>query len=156
MTEFLREWTMSLAGIIVFGSLCEMLLPGSVYKKYINLAVGLILCVALISPFIKDRPKLSFDIPSVDVALNEAEESEDVLTVYSKKLCENIEEELKKVTDLEIDVKCQVSDNAESYGEIENIYLLVDAKDERKLDSSITDKISNMYGAKNIDVKYIK
>ena len=38
MIEFLRGWTLSLAGIIVFGSLCEMLLPNSVYKKYIKVS----------------------------------------------------------------------------------------------------------------------
>ena len=55
MIEFLRGWTLSLAGIIVFGSLCEMLLPNSVYKKYINLAIGLILCIAIVSPFVKGK-----------------------------------------------------------------------------------------------------
>ncbi len=152
MISFLREWTMSLAGIIVFGSLCEMLLPNNAYKKYVNLAVGLMLCVALVSPFV--RGSYDTDVPSFSYSADNMEfENKDTLSVFRKKLCRNIEEFVMAETDLKASAKCQVSDNEENLGKIENIYLVVEDVEDKRIDD-IIDKISYAYGVsrENISV----
>lgn len=160
MTEFLRSWTMSLAGIIVFGSLCEMLLPNGVYKKYINLAVGLMLCIALISPFTKGDAHFDSDIASkiTNAKPIDIDDGAEVLRIYNDKLCASIENEIKKHTDLKIDVKCDISEEKNSYGEIKSVWITVDASDKRRLEDGITARICDMYGvaAEKISVKYIR
>lgn len=44
---------MSIAGIIVFGSVCEMLLPNNTYKKYLQTVIGIMLIFAAVSPLLK-------------------------------------------------------------------------------------------------------
>lgn len=155
MISFLRQWTMSLAGIIVFGSLCEMLLPNNAYKKYINLAIGLMLCVALVSPFIKGNYDVNF--PAFSYSADNMEfENRDTLSVFSSKLCKNIEEFVKKETDLNVVAKCEVSDNAENLGEIENIYLFVEAESDKELNNDIIDKISEAYGVSRENISIDK
>ncbi len=156
MISFLREWTMSLAGIIVFGSLCEILLPNNTYKKYINLAIGLMLCVALISPFIKGNYDANVSVPSYSADSVEFEDK-DTLSVFSKKLCKSIEEFAGSKTNLKLSAKCEVSDSAETLGKIESIYLIVEAEGDKRLDNRIIDEISLNYGVsrESISVKYI-
>ena len=63
MTGFLKAWTMSVAGIIVFGSICEMILPGSLYKKYVHLAIGLMMILSVLSPIVKHKINTDAEIP---------------------------------------------------------------------------------------------
>ncbi len=156
MINFLRQWTMSLAGIIVFGSLCEILLPNNVYKKYINLAIGLMLCVALISPFIKGEydvnvPVFSYSADGVEI------EDKDTLSVFSKKICRSLEEFVSGETGLKLSARCEISDNPENFGKIENIYLIIQAEGDKRINDSVIDEIALSYGVskENISVKYI-
>lgn len=154
MIEFLRKWTMTLAGICVFGSLCEMLLPNSVYKKYINLAIGIMLCVSLVSPFVKG--KFETKIPEISYSAESFEtDRKDTVLVFSKKVCGSIEEFIKKETYIDAEVKCKISEEEESFGKIEDIYIIAEA-DGEVMDKNLINKIKEDYGAENVSVKYMK
>ncbi len=75
MSDALRMWILTLSGIIVFGSLSEMLLPGGVYKKYVQLAVGLMLTTAVLKPLAEGFPE-EVSLP----AMNAYEQSMDMDT----------------------------------------------------------------------------
>ena len=69
MTELLKNIVMSASGIIVFGSVCEMILPDNTYKKYVHLAIGLMLILAFLSPFINRNCRFDFEIPTSAAAV---------------------------------------------------------------------------------------
>ncbi len=161
MAEFLREWTMTLAGIIVFGSLCEMILPGGVYKKYIHLAIGLMLCLAVLSPLASKKTEvdISFMEPETYAMIEVPEEAQrnEVLRIYKDNLCKNMTEEVKKYSDLEFDIKCDVSEDEDSFGVIKNVWITVDADRGERLDNRCVDALKNIYGIDDgcISIKYL-
>ena len=53
MLDGLRSWAMMISGVVVFGSMCEVILPDGEFQKYIRLAIGIMLIFALVSPFAK-------------------------------------------------------------------------------------------------------
>ena len=127
MPEFLKAWTMSLSGIIVFGSLCDMLLPNDAYKKYIHLSIGIILILALISPFTDGKFEIEASLPAFseihDIEV-EGQEREAILRVYKNKLCEKIKTDIEGVAGVEFDIRCEISEEEESFGEVEEIRII--------------------------------
>lgn len=122
MIEFLKSMTMSVAGIIVFGSVCEMILPDGSFKKYLHLAIGLMLILAFLSP-LSDRSSLKTDneIPEIKTESFESSHSEDVLKLYKDKLSKRVEEEIKDRTGADTDVSCSVSSEENTFGAIEKL-----------------------------------
>ena len=162
MTEFLRAWTMTLAGIIVFGSLCEMILPSGVYKKYIHLAIGLMLCLAVLSPIAGKKIEVdtSFFDSGVYAKLDKPEEAQksEIVKVYKDKLCKSMADEVKKYSDLDFDIKCDVYEDDKSFGNIKNIWITVDANRGEKLNDKSVEALKSVYGIddENINIKYLK
>lgn len=143
MAEFIKSWVMSLAGIIVFGSLCEMLLPSGIYKKYIHLAIGILLILTLLTPF-TNKTELEFEIPddigrvSNSVPDIDARQNEDVISIYKQKLISAIEGELSA----KAEVDCSISTDEESFGKINGIVI----KTNVEIPSSELEEIEDKYG----------
>lgn len=160
MPEFLKAWTMSLSGIIVFGSLCDMLLPNDAYKKYIHLSIGIILILALISPFTDGKFEIEASLPAFseihDIEV-EGQEREAILRVYKNKLCEKIKTDIEGVAGVEFDIRCEISEEEESFGEVEEIRIIADAKDGVRINEKAIELICDRYGVsrEKISVKYI-
>ena len=45
-----KEWTLAIAGIVVFASLLEMLVPPGSMKRYVQLTMGLLVLLTLLTP----------------------------------------------------------------------------------------------------------
>ncbi|MGE5589700.1 MAG: stage III sporulation protein AF [Bacillota bacterium] len=45
-----KEWALAIAGIVVFASLLEMLVPTGALKRYVQLAMGLLVLLTLLTP----------------------------------------------------------------------------------------------------------
>lgn len=121
MIEFLKSMTMSVAGIIVFGSVCEMILPDGSFKKYLHLAIGLMLILAFLSPLSDKEGKADAEIPKIEAESIEAAHSEDVLRLYTDKLGKRVEQEIKDRTDADTEVSCSVSSEEKTFGAIEKL-----------------------------------
>ena len=50
--EWLREWVMQLAGIILIGAVCDTLMADGDIKKYVKMVVGLVLVFAIVKPIV--------------------------------------------------------------------------------------------------------
>ena len=61
MIEFLSGWAKNLGVVIVIVSIFEMILPNNKTKKYIRVVLGIFVMFNIISPFIKNKDKLSFN-----------------------------------------------------------------------------------------------
>lgn len=125
MTGFLKSWTMSIAGIIVFGSVCEMLLPHNAYKKYLQTAIGLMLIFAAVSPLLKQGGGELPELPRFEAYeyydKTEVGQRDAVIKIYKRKLSEKIKEDIKASAGIETEVMCEVSENEENFGEIVGI-----------------------------------
>lgn len=144
MTDFFRSWILSLSGIIVFGSMCEMILPGGAYKKYIHLAIGLMLILTVLTPFTKDHTYTEFEIPDgtgeyTSRSTAEERQNEDIIRIYKQKLCEGMKEELGGGR---VEIECDICEEGEAFGSIENVRI----RSVDELDSDATDRLKERYG----------
>jgi len=162
MLEFLKEWAISLSGIIIFGSICETVLPNGVYKKYIHLAIGMMLIIAVIAPFTKGDVPIddNFTYPETEYAMRgdmDKTQKEEIMRIYKKKLCEKIETELSKVAGVELDVKCQITDGEENFGEVEILWITANGNCGVQISEKVYDVLHDQFGIKKevVDVKYI-
>lgn len=162
MGEFFRGWAMSLAGVIVFGSVCEMLLPGGTYKKYLHLAIGLILILTLVSPFAEGRPDVEFELPdwfAEETSVNpDDRQNADIIRIYKQKLCENIKRKLEPLAGIDFEVKCEVSTEGESFGSIKTVQIIADADAGLRISDAALSALKSDYGLtdESISVKYVE
>ena len=117
--EWIRDWIMQIAGVIVLSAICEVIMPNGEMKKYVRPVIGLVLVFAVIKPvlgFSAERPdfpraeETQRQAAELQKSFDEAERSE-VIALYREKLCRNIENELKSGG-----VKSNVSVSAEIDG----------------------------------------
>lgn len=89
--EYLKDWIMSVVTTVIFITILELILPEGSIKKYVKLATGLLIMVAVLSPI--------FKIFSDNVSLNERISSYTAnLSSYSKVDTKKANEEFKKKT----------------------------------------------------------
>lgn len=155
--ENLKEWVMTLSSVIVFGSLCEMILPTGNFQKYIRLVIGIILVLALMSPvysFLKnDIPNefLEFDTTMTYSDSNtkniEEYQKEKIISLYKKKLTEKIFNLVsKEVDDFYGEIKVEVEEgDKENFGIINKIVLITDTEYDLNLKKNIKKIIANEY-----------
>lgn len=95
MIEFLSGWAKNLGVVIVIVSIFEMILPNNKTKKYIRVVLGIFVMFNIISPFIKNKDKLS----SVSIDLENYTTEQNVTvdqTSMDKRIQDLYEKELGK------------------------------------------------------------
>lgn len=145
MTEFLRSWILSVSGVIVFGSMCEMILPSGVYKKYIHLAIGLMLVLSFLAPFTGGERIDLPEIPRIEEAdANRGEESSeaDIIKIYKKKLCDAIKSEIGDIGG-EVQIGCDICEDEENFGKIKMVRITTKGAE---ISDDIIVKIKQSYG----------
>lgn len=132
MTAFLKSWTMSIAGIIVFGSVCEMLLPNNTYKKYLQTVIGIMLIFAAVSPLLKQGGVELHVLPRFEAyeyyARAEIGQRDAIVGIYKRKLNEKIKGDIKNSVGIDVEVRCEVSESEESFGEIKEVEVIADVE----------------------------
>lgn len=124
MSDFFENWALALSGVIVFGSMCEMILPSGVYKKYIHLAIGIMLVLTVLKPVINFKGDIKAEIPEstgkcAETLSAEMGQSEDIIKIYKAKLCEKIAEKCGG----RVEVECEICDGEQDFGKIERVYI---------------------------------
>ena len=95
MIGFLSGWAKNLGVVIVIVSIFEMILPNNKTKKYIRVVLGIFVMFNIISPFIKNKDKLS----SVSIDLENYTTEQNVTvdqTSMDKRIQDLYEKELEK------------------------------------------------------------
>ena len=132
--DIVNEYVSGVIIVSVVAILLENILPESHHKKYINITIGLVVMLAIISPFSKftgDSP--IFVIPETvidDADLSFVNGKQLVKDEFSIRLARKIEEDVKNKCGQNVTIKVEVETNDE--GEItgiKNIY--TDAYDEK-------------------------
>lgn len=165
--EVLREWAMTVAGIVVFGSACEMILPDGSFRKYVRLAIGLVLILTLVSPLqglLKNKIDLDIAEQSMDAysLKNDMEKQQqaDVLRLYRQNLNEKMQASLtERFSNTPMEVRCTVEErDPETFGVIREVAIMVDAACGKDITQEIGEILSKDFGVeeKKLKVHYLK
>lgn len=159
MTEFFKDYILSLAGITVFGSVCEMLIPQGVYKKYLELTVGIVLVCALIFPIVTGNVNFSLDIPSFETesAVKSFDDTQknQVINLYKQKLSDKIKDGAGAKHKEDFDIKCEVLTDDESFGVISSVCIIADKNADKQEINCVCDYINKTYGIDNSQIKTV-
>lgn len=140
MMEFLKEWCLNIATLVIFIVILEMLLPSGRMKKMINLVSGLVLVIALINPVLGLMQKgielkayqmtNSNFIDKKEIMANsqvlKEEQIKQITNLYRNKIINQLEDlikDIKGVSDVKADVIINEDYSDEKFGEIKRVYL---------------------------------
>lgn len=121
MTDFFRAWVMALSAIIIFGSMCEMILPEGRYKKYVHLAIGLMLIMSVLKPIVNNDVDIAAKIPVGEIKATKRDEVENkdaVIRIYKAKLEKSVSLEPGFENAL---VECDVCEEDDGFGRIDRM-----------------------------------
>lgn len=158
MIEFLSGWTKNLGVVIVIVSIFEMILPNNKTKKYIRVVLGIFVMFNIISPFIKNKDKLSsvsIDLENYtteqNVTVDQTSMDKRIQDLYEKELEKDIknkiEEQGYKVASCKVNATILENENSNSE---ENTIQKIKLKIEKKEDIEKSNQ-----DAKNVENKIV-
>lgn len=134
MGDALKEWTLVVSAVVVFGSICEIILPEGSFQKYTRFVIGLILISALATPIyslLKLKPNMGNLIDEkaelyTDYTRMEETEGKTVIRIYKKKMEQKMLWSLQENVSKDIiDVDCDINDSKENFGNIKRVRVYV-------------------------------
>lgn len=158
MIEFLSGWTKNLGVVIVIVSIFEMIVPNNKTKKYIRVVLGIFVMFNIISPFIKNKDKLSsvsIDLENYtteqNVTVDQTSMDKRIQDLYEKELEKDIknkiEEQGYKVASCKVNATILENENSNSE---ENTIQKIKLKIEKKEDIEKSNQ-----DAKNVENKIV-
>lgn len=158
MIEFLSGWAQNLGVVIVIVSIFEMILPNNKTKKYIRVVLGIFVMFNIISPFIKNKDKLSsvsIDLENYtteqNVTVDQTSMDKRIQDLYEKELEKDIknkiEEQGYKVASCKVNATILENENSNSE---ENTIQKIKLKIEKKEDIEKSNQ-----DAKNVENKIV-
>lgn len=158
MIEFLSRWAKNLGVVIVIVSIFEMILPNNKTKKYIRVVLGIFVMFNIISPFIKNKDKLSsvsIDLENYtteqNVTVDQTSMDKRIQDLYEKELEKDIknkiEEQGYKVASCKVNATILENENSNSE---ENTIQKIKLKIEKKEDIEKSNQ-----DAKNVENKIV-
>ncbi len=152
--EWISNWIMQLAGIIVVGAVCEIAMLEGEMKKYVKLIVGLVLMLTVIRPILNISPSsFSVEFPqvgrarAVELQKNlDAEERKQIVTIYKKKLEKKIAEKVFEEWGAEASAHIEIEEKDEkTFGNITKIIVSAKSNDEMT-EEVVREKLSREFG----------
>ncbi len=163
--EAVRNWALLIAGFAVLASCMESVMPSGEMRKYLRLAMALMMTLAMVMPIaelISDRPFAR--IPEIrEQAYRQHSEMEerqqkDVLGLYQKNLDRKMQAALtEKLPDRDISVHCEIqNENPEKFGTVDMVTVLLSSG--ANMDTDIEDCLTAQFGigAEKIRIRYLK
>ena len=149
--ELVRDWVLQIAGIIVMGSLCELIMPTGEMKKYVKMVIGLVMVFAVLRPVVNiASSEINIDIPknvhSEAVELQsrlETTEKRELLRLYRNNLENKI---LDGITGIQ-DCIVVVEENADKdFGKIKGVTLIIDGETDSAAIGRIKNTVCEKFG----------
>ena len=159
--EWLRDWIMQVAGVIILGAISDMIMTDGAMKKYVKVVVGLVLVFTVIRPVVNISPS-SIDIESPkDSQLRASEvknrlgeqEQELVFKIYCEKLQQNIENHVYTEWSCEADADVTVEEEDKNrFGNITSVYLRINGEEQADKEGIRAD-LSERFDVRLKDIK---
>lgn len=158
MIEFLSGWAKNLGVVIVIVSIFEMIVPNNKTKKYIRVVLGIFVMFNIISPFIKNKDKLSsvsIDLENYtteqNVTVDQTSMDKRIQDLYEKELEKDIKNKIEKqgykVASCKVNATILENENSNSE---ENTIQKIKLKIEKKEDIEKSNQ-----DAKNVENKIV-
>lgn len=164
--EWMRSWVMSIAGTVVFGAVCEILLPDGNMKKYIRIVLGMLLVFTVAKPLTAvngihapdlDLPVQKSQAYTVHAEMEELQRGQ-VMDLYSA----NLQEKIKKSAEQTYgsggrvsDIQLKISDKKQSFGEIQalSVNIISSNKGKNNLSEQTKKHLAKEFNLSEDDVK---
>ncbi|ABR48650.1 Sporulation stage III, protein AF [Alkaliphilus metalliredigens QYMF] len=172
--EMIREWVVTILSVIIFVTFIEILIPNSNYKRYVNVVIGLLVMVIILSPLNK---LIRGDVDMTESMLEtsqkiehltmekrldsyEAHQSEMIIGVYEDNLKKQIKMRIEDRMDYRvasIDLDIEVKDQA-NLGHINEISLTLHSQANEVIENANIElvKVSVQISEKNNNTQDIK
>jgi len=141
--DFLRNWVKDIAVMFILLSIVELALPNNNMKRYVNVVIGLMIIIVIISPFIK-LINSSFNIEQEifksiveGVQFEYADNSDlqelherQIKETYINMLKENVKATIDGILEYQVDdIKISIFEDEDNYGNIRDIEIVMAPKD---------------------------
>ncbi|WP_081722813.1 stage III sporulation protein AF [Schnuerera ultunensis] len=154
MVNFLKAWVKDIAIIFVLISIIEIVLPSSNMKRYIDMVIGLLIIIVLITPFIKliqkdfqvDREVFFNTVDQIEYEYKENAElaslqEGQVKEIYVSKIKDEIEGLILETTEYIVDgINISIHEDGINYGEIRDVEIIL--KENRGKDERMDDYVT--------------
>lgn len=137
--EWIRSWIMQIAGIIVLGALCDMVMPDGDLRKYVKMVIGLILAFAVLRPIVSiPIDEINLEVPknqrleAMELRENLSKtEQKKIISIYCRKIEEKIVKEIQKELNGEVFVNVKVEEEEKMmFGNINEVEIVCEAVSE--------------------------
>lgn len=164
--ETLKSWAMVVTGTILFGSVCEILMPDGSLRKFVRVTLGILLVFSIAKPLvtisdkdfmlseIKQNRIMAYDYTKV----LDDENKFQIIKTYKNNLNRKIENAIsEKDAGIAADVKVEVeTENEKHFGDIKSVCVVITNSGNGTSDT-VYSVLSNFGVSKeNIDIKYIR
>lgn len=144
LVVFLRYWIQDIIFVFIIISIMEIILPSNNMKKYINMVVGFLIIIVIISPFIKllskdynmDKNILEKHIEVGNFAFKEEGKlssihEQQIKELYIEKMKLEIEEFIDKTSNYRV-VDMELNMDEEELGKLEGLEIVIREKKEEE------------------------
>ncbi|MBU5426666.1 stage III sporulation protein AF [Tissierella pigra] len=151
---FLSSWLKDIVILFILISIAELAMPNGNMKKYINMVIGLLIIFTIVSPFAKlikmdfNLDKAVFNYSRSSNSNGEpknnfyAEQEKQIEKVYKEKICREVTALIEDNTDHKVlDIKVDILNTEEHYGEIDNLNIILGNKENSSKDKISIDNI---------------
>lgn len=143
--EFLKGWIINIIFIVVLASLIELLLPSSTMKKYVNVIIGMIIIIVILTPIISvinrnldmdvnvfnSFYKLNAQSSRLINQLNSSKDNEIFIVEYKKRLSDSLRDYIKKEFSFDSDVDLVINEDlsSQNFGMINSVSIKLKRSD---------------------------
>lgn len=141
----IREWVITIISVIIFVTFVEILIPNSNYKRYINVVIGFLLMIVILTPltkFINGQINFEEEILKISNQLElstvrnrissiQYNNNKAVITLYQNKISEQIKNYIENDTEYTVDkvfVEVEDDNNSPQFGTITNLSITLEEK----------------------------
>ena len=158
LIEFISQWIKSISMIFIIISIIEFVIPNSNLKKYVNMFIGLLIIIAIITPIVNlldsnyDIEKEVFkniiegveiqNINNEDILL--AQEKQ-IKELYINRLRDDVYKSIKEITDYEIfAINISIYEDKVNYGNIKDMEIVLKDKINENVEDNSSIKVINI------------
>lgn len=158
LIEFISQWIKSISMIFIIISIIELVIPNSNLKKYVNMFIGLLIIIAIITPIVNlldsnyDIEKEVFkniiegveiqNINNEDILL--AQEKQ-IKELYINRLRDDVYKSIKEITDYEIfAINISIYEDKVNYGNIKDMEIVLKDKINENVEDNSSIKVINI------------
>lgn len=136
--SFISTWLKDIVVLFILISIAELIMPKGNMKKYINMAIGLLIIFTIISPIAK-LLKLNFNLDQTVFNYSKAnihefkennelyiQQEKQIEKIYKEKIANEVTRLIEEKTEYRVvDISLGIIDKVDSYGEIEYLNIIV-------------------------------